>query len=278
MRTARLLLRNTGKTHSLRRFEDRVCLPVCCRVSAAFALLILPLLSHAADAVDGARIFRQSCSVGYCHGSGGTAGRAPKLIGRAYQQDFVLKVTRDGVPNTGMPGWKDRLKPAELDAVVAYVVQISGGLVQAGAASPAATTPAVEMSKEAQRGKALFFDPVRGTRCSTCHALEGMGTPAGPNLAAASYDPKAMREGKPATVRQARTTGGDAFPALVVEQSDAATKVYDLTLPPPVLRTFAKGQLSFSGGSQWRHSQAVTKYNDAEMGLIATYLRWVSAH
>ena len=97
-----------------------------------FPLLTLAADALAADAMDGARIFRQSCSVGYCHGSGGTAGRAPKLIGRAYQHEFAMKATRDGIPNTGMPGWKDRLKPAELDAVVAYVVRISGGQAQAG--------------------------------------------------------------------------------------------------------------------------------------------------
>ncbi|MBK5291921.1 MAG: c-type cytochrome [Acidobacteriia bacterium] len=245
-------------------------------------ILLLPLLSLAADPAEGAKIFRQSCSVGYCHGSGGTAGRAPKLIGRVYQHEFVMKVTRDGIPNTGMPGWKERLKPAELDAVVAYVVRISGGVLPAGAPASAAgaatAVAAVEMSKEAQLGKALFFDAVRGTRCSTCHALEGMGTPAGPNLAAAFYDGKAMREGKPATVRQARTPGGDSFPSLVVEQTDATMKIYDLTLPPPVLRTFVKGQVSFSGGSDWRHAKSVSHYSDAEMGLIEAYLRWAASH
>lgn len=51
----------------------------------------------------------------------GTVGRAPALVDRNFDAGFVLKVTSDGIPNTGMPALKDRLSPADLHAVVARV-------------------------------------------------------------------------------------------------------------------------------------------------------------
>lgn len=225
----------------------------------------------------GQAVFNKSCAVGYCHGSGGTAGRAPKLLGRNYEHQFVWKVTRDGIPNTGMPGWKDRLNASELDAVIAYVVKISGGKLDPKLAGSAAETgPAIPA--DAKRGKELFFDAVRGEgRCSTCHALDEMGIAIGPNLlSSGAFDRDTLRNGKPATVRLAKA-GSETFSALLVDQRPAETVVYDLALPLPVLRTFAKGEISFSSGAEWRHSKAVTKYSDADLDSVAAYLKWMAS-
>ena len=237
-------------------------------------LLLAVSLLPAADLDLGLRVFRTSCAVGYCHGSGGSAGRAPKLTGRQFEHAFVLKITRDGVPNTGMPGWKDRLNPAELESVVAYVTNISGGVVPA--TPTGAATQQQEMPAAAKRGRDLFTDALRGVyRCNTCHALEGIGTPVGPNLASGGpSNTAAIRAGKPGTVRLA-TSGGDSFPALVAEQGDWV-KVFDLTSPPPVLRTFAKGEISFSSGSSWQHSSAVKNYSDSELSAVEAYLQWLA--
>jgi mono/diheme cytochrome c family protein len=234
-------------------------------------LLLAACLAAVAQSPEGAKIFRQSCAVGYCHGSAGTAGRAPALVDRRFPADHVLKVVRDGMPATGMPGWKDRLSAGELNAVVAYVVHVSGGTGQAMAgATASASIPAA-----AKRGRDLFFDPVRATRCATCHALEGKGTAVGPNLAAGAPNVQLIRTGKPAAVRQARA-GSDAFPALLVEQKDDWTRVYDLTVAPPVLRTLAKSDLTWSSGASWKHSTAVASYSDADLQAIAGYLQWLS--
>jgi mono/diheme cytochrome c family protein len=226
-----------------------------------------------AQSQDGAKIFRQSCAVGYCHGSGGTVGRAPALVDRQFDAAFVLKVTSDGIPNTGMPAWKDRLSPAELNAVVAYVVKISGGSGTAvAAASPVSAIPA-----DARKGRDLFFDAIRGTRCSTCHAVEGKGIAIGPNLTAgAPPTMQAIRNGKPASVRQARVAN-DAFPALLVDQKEEWARVYDLTVPPPVLRTVAKAELSWLGGSSWKHADAISSYRDEDLRSVAEYLKWLSS-
>ncbi len=235
-------------------------------------------IAAAASAQDmGASVFNKSCAVGYCHGSGGTAGRAPKLTGRAFEHAFVHKVTRDGIPNTGMPGWKDRLNPTELDAVIAYVVNISGGKLDPKLAGSGASGPSMPTGAKAGRG--AFFDALKGEhRCSTCHALDEMGIAIGPNLLGSiPAGTAAMRAGKPAGIRLAKLASGESFPALVVEQNDAGTKLFDLTLPLPVLRTVPKGGVSFSSGSGWDHAKAAAKYTDAELASILAYLRWLAS-
>lgn len=99
------------------------------RVLATFALL-LSLHSFADEAPDGAAIYRAKCKS--CHGAD---GRADTKIGRqgkiedfstaTWQSEFtdakILEVLRDGVKNTKMKSYKDRLSPAELDAVAKHL-------------------------------------------------------------------------------------------------------------------------------------------------------------
>lgn len=238
------------------------------------ALSAAALAAWGQDFEKGAQVFRQTCAQGYCHGSGGTQGRAPKLIGRAYDGAAALKIIREGVPNTGMPGFGQRLSGAELDAVTAYVVRISGGDLSTLTAS--AKNAAAAMPADAAKGKALFFDALRGVnRCGTCHAMEGMGTAVGPNLATGSHTVEAIRNGKPASIRQA-SIGAERMPALVVEQTTDSVRFYDLGGMPPVLRTAAKGTVTFQGGSGWRHAEAIKGYSAADLEAIATYLNWAA--
>ncbi len=231
--------------------------------------------AFAQNAEQGAQVFRATCAQGYCHGSGGTQGRAPKLLGRNFDGPTAGKIVGDGVANTGMPGFKQRLSAAQLDEVIAYVVKISGGdmsTLRATAGAGAASIPAA-----ATKGKALVFDPLRGVdRCSTCHALEGVGSAIGPNLASSGpYTTVAIRQGKPATIRLAALRTGEKLPALVVEQGDPV-RLYDLGANPPVLRTLAKGDVTFAAGSPWRHADATGRYSDDEVSVIAEYLAWVA--
>lgn len=240
------------------------------------ALVALPLAAQ--DAANlGAEVFRKSCAVGYCHGSGGTQGRAPKMIGRNFDPDYVRRVTRDGIPNTGMPGWRDRLSPAEFEAVVDYVIKISGSNPSASTPAGAAAPETAPLPTEVQHGRRLFFDAVRGTRCGTCHALEGIGTPVGPNLAAlpAGNEPAIRRE-RAVSVRRARTSDGDSFPALIVEEKNGFLKLYDLSVPPPVLRTLPAGTVKWSAEREWNHARAVAHYSDEELRSVLAYLRWLA--
>lgn len=229
----------------------------------------------------GAEVFRKSCAQGYCHGTAGAQGRAPKLTGRNFDQPAVARIIYEGVPNTGMPGFKNQLAPEPLEAVIAYVVEISGGNYVPGA-SAATFTPTAAMPADAARGKALFFDAVRGVnRCGTCHSLEGMGTAVGPNLGTASAPDSVtvavIRKGRGVGIRLATVAGEQPFPALVMEQTADSFRIFDLSATPPVLRTVPKGDLTLSGGAVWLHSDSVRNYSDNELVAISAYLRWLAA-
>ena len=239
-------------------------------------LLLLTLPLTAQDLYEsGAKVFKLGCAQGYCHGSGGTQGRAPKLIGRTYDAAAAQKIIEAGVAGTGMPAFRERLSPEQLTAVTFYVVKVSGGDTSKVAAVSGST--ARKMPGDAAAGKAAFFDAYLGVdRCSTCHAIEDMGIAVGPNLATGGpYDAAAIRNGKPATVRLA-SARGDTFPALVAEQKGDVVRVYDLTVAPPVLRTFGKGEIAFANGSQWKHAQATRSYNDGDLQTVAAYIKWVA--
>ncbi len=232
---------------------------------STFLLLTAPLTAQ--DIFDqGSQVFKLSCAQGYCHGSGGTQGRAPKLIGRQYEQAFVIKTVQEGIPNTGMPGFKANLESSKLNAVVAYVLKVSGGDTSK-VSSLAAGAAAETMPVAAKRGKDLFFDAYKGIRrCGTCHSLEGMGIAVGPNLASGGP--------YPSTLRLATTKSGENFPALLVSQYPGDVRVYDLTAPPPVLRTFAKGEITLSSGAAWTHGQ---DYTASERENVNAYLKWIAA-
>lgn len=235
---------------------------------------VITAAAAAQNAEQGAEVFRATCAQGYCHGSGGTQGRAPKLIGRNFDGTAAAKIVGDGVPNTGMPGFKQRLSPSQLDDVVAYVVKVSGGDMKTLRSSAGAGSTGIPAA--AAQGKSLFFDALLSVdRCSTCHALEGVGTAVGPNLASGGpYAATAIRSGKPAAIRTVTLKSGEKLPALVVEQGDWL-KLYDLGANPPVLRTVAKGEAVFSSGSSWNHAVATKRYSDADVASIAEYLGWV---
>ncbi len=225
----------------------------------------------------GAKVFKLSCAQGYCHGSGGTQGRAPKLIGRTYDATAVRKIVENGVSGTGMPAFQERLSGEQMTAVVFYVVQISGGDTSKMDVSAGGRDGAKRLPDDAAKGKSAFFNAYKGVnRCSTCHAVEDIGLAVGPNLSTGGpYDAPGIRAGKDATVRMAAAAGGDTFPALLAAQKGETLQVYDLTVAPPVLRTFAKGEVKLSGGAAWKHAQATKAYTDEELQAVAAYLKWV---
>ncbi len=111
------------------------------RIAAAYSVVLLHCCSHvlaqtaslpsSLDLSDpqviasGATLFGKNCSVGYCHGSAGRAGRGPRLRGREWDKNYLFKVTYDGIPNSSMPAWKSRLTETEIGSIVAYILTLS---------------------------------------------------------------------------------------------------------------------------------------------------------
>lgn len=255
------------------------------------AVAVLLAAQSAADPAiitRGEKIFAQNCSVGYCHGMGGAAGHGPRLRGRSLPKDYLFKVTREGIPSSAMPAWKDRLKEEDIRAVVEYVTSLASATESVPAANPMpagagpATLPDFNGPPEAARGHALFFDATRDN-CGVCHAVGGRGIAIGPDLASlAAKSPAEIMSAIHATrsrhVLTAKLANGEEFPALLAEQNANQVRLYDLTVASPVLRTFLRSDvISMTPNPSWRHSDFVKAYSGSELEQVVTYLRWAGS-
>jgi mono/diheme cytochrome c family protein len=216
----------------------------------------------------GEKLFQTRCSVPYCHGPNGTAGRAPKLIGHSFTTREAFDIVANGTTK-GMPAFGSQLQADDIGAVVSYVMTLQGSAPE-GARPVAAKSP----TAEAQPGKALFFDAVRMGGCGRCHELERRGSRVAPDLTAA--DASMDLHSIPVShVMTAEAAGEPPFPCLVAEKSEKRVRVYDLTSALPVLRTFPPASVKLTDGSSWKHGDAVSGYSDAELQEIEKYLQSV---
>lgn len=220
----------------------------------------------------GEEIFNQSCAAGYCHGAKGVGGGAPRLAARGFDRAYINSVTSAGVSGTQMAAFGGSLPSADLAAVVAYVASLNG--IAPPASAPRGPAPAApKLPAEAERGRALFSEATRGfARCSTCHEVNGIGIPVATPIARVPADAAALKALATPGVATA-TAGGETMPVLMVARKTQSALFYDLTSPPPVLRTVAPADLRTTDGSSWRHSSVLGAYTDAELSAILAYLR-----
>jgi mono/diheme cytochrome c family protein len=239
----------------------------------------------------GEKVFSSTCAVGYCHGAGGAGNRGPRLRGRTFAAGYVERTVRQGIPNSAMPSFEDKLNAADLAAVVAYVTSIAapGGPAAAAPAGGSAGGPpppsnagsAAVPPPEAATGLDLFFDATRGTRCGTCHQASGRGLKVGPDVASATRrDPgglaAAMNSSRASLVRRVVLRSGESFPAVVAAEDQQTVRVFDLSAIPPSQRTLMRtGIASLEMDPGWSHRQAISNYSDAELADIARYLLWL---
>lgn len=225
----------------------------------------------------GSEVFTRNCAVAYCHGPQGSAGRAPQLAGRRFGRFRLFGVINDGIPNTSMPGFKDQLSLEDLDAVVAYIMSL-GKDAPSLADNKAAPAKVAAPPEEVKPGRELFFDPGRLASCGTCHLLDGWGVAVGPDvLAAKPKDIAELRAVSAKRVKTAHSAGEKPFPALPVDQTRGQLQVYDLTVSPPVLRTFLPAEVKVTEGTEWRHAAVTRSYSDEELRAILRYLGWLQS-
>jgi mono/diheme cytochrome c family protein len=243
-------------------------------MTRALLLLIIPALAWSQSS--GEKVFAQSCATGYCHGARGTPAGAPRLAGRGFDQSYITSTVMRGLPGTAMPAFGTTLSRADLGAVIAYVARLNGitnPTINLGPGPGTAGPGEPSLSAEAERGRALFFDALRGFgRCSTCHEVNGIGIPVTTPIATIPADAAALRALRTPDVWTA-TVAGEAMPALIVSQAKTRALFYDLTSAPPVLRTVDPGALKVTERSAWRHASVIGAYNDAELAPILAYLR-----
>ena len=208
----------------------------------------------------GEKVFAANCSVPYCHGANGGPGRAPQLAGHSLTASQLTNTVTNGRADRGMPSFAGVVPAGDLEAVIAYVMSLRGS----GSAMPARTA-----AKDSP-GKLLFFDAVRMGGCGRCHELERRGSPVASPLKNIPADLRGVEAGSSVTVS---APGETAFPGIIVERSDKRVRVYDLSSPLPVLRTFAPESVRVTAGSGWKHRDAIATYSDAELREIARYIQ-----
>ena len=239
----------------------------------ALLLLSAALRVCAQDAgvLRGEKVFQASCSVAYCHGPNGTAGRAPKLAGRTFTFRELYNTVFNGIADKGMPAFGAQLPADDITAVVTYLMTMQATPPPTGRQLP----PIRLIPAEVRPGQTLFFDAVRMGGCGRCHELEKRGSPVASDLKTAVV-PADLRAVAVRHVMTAQPVGETAFPAFLAERSERRVRVFDLSSPLPVLRTFTPNAVKLTDGSAWEHRNAVSAYSDPELGEIVKYLRWAA--
>lgn len=173
-----------------------------------------------------------------------------------------------------MPGFGESLRRPDLIAVVAYVATLNGvANPNIGAVGSAPAAP--EIAPSPLEAADLFSDAVRGfARCSTCHEANRIGISVATPITQVPGSASALRSLATPQVSTA-TAGGEAMPALVLSNTSRNVLLYDLTTPPPVLRTLEPASVKIAEGSTWRHVSVIGSYSDAELDAILMYLREV---
>lgn len=112
---------------TFRRFVDGVQWLVAALAALTVILLLVAQPSEASGAApdlgEGATVFASNCAG--CHGSDGSGGVGPALVGEDVLAGFVdsqsvARFVSVGVPGR-MPGFETRLTPEEIDAVAGLV-------------------------------------------------------------------------------------------------------------------------------------------------------------
>jgi len=187
--------------------------------------------------IDGTQIFRTRCSIGYCHGSEGKPGRAPKLRERDFTGAYLMKVVTDGIPSSSMPAFKGLLKPEEITAVVNYVLSLSGK-------PPVQQTEQATVSPNFDKGKALFFDAANENNCGVCHAIDGAGTAIGPDLRKLNRTRAeliaAIENPPQSKLTKITLKNGDTIQGIPTGES----RMWDTEGLPPVLRNIDKNDIA----------------------------------
>jgi putative heme-binding domain-containing protein len=213
---------------------------------AVAAILLLAGGLGAQERAVGRALFGQNCSIPYCHGADGGEGRAPALRGRVWNESDLRRTIADGIPDTSMPPFGDRLSAEELDSLVTFILSISTGM-ESGSAE--VRRGVGEAPWDLASGRSLFYEG----RCAVCHRFGRDDLP-GPDLNRASekrpfeilkdiLEPGAEVKAGKRFVR-IETTGGENFSGIEEDDGEGYLRVHDLSSEPPALRRLRREDVS----------------------------------
>jgi len=230
----------------------------------------------------GRRIYVGSCSMGYCHGLNGAGGGGPKLAGRKLSARYLTQVISNGVEETTMPAFKDRLTKEQLADLIAYLQTLTTATASESTSEPAAqehlptsgnkpsnqsetaasSKPVVstvtkedqEFMGNAANGRELFFGNTVTDNCRVCHTVKGIGGHIGPDLTSLTAkpakeilqsitSPHATVDGKYATF-VVTLRNGQKFTGVKRDEDQMTIRLYDISSLPPVSRSFLKSEVA----------------------------------
>ncbi len=252
------------------------------RLSALLVAAAIPLIGQNSSQIKvGEHQFALSCSIGYCHGVGGSAGRGPRLKDRQWDTSYLYKTIENGIPGTSMPAWKDKLSEAQISAVVSYILSLSVNKSETATLQPLTTQNAMPVN---QAGKELFFDPDNDRNCGVCHRLKDSGGSVGPALDTLAKKPESeiradliqefATAGKPAF--KILTASGETICGIQVREDSTRLQIFDLdSNGPPVLRTFSIGEIvrREECANRQVHAGFARLYSPAQLSQIAAYVK-----
>ncbi len=152
---------------------------------------VSPVAAKPGDADHGTEIYEKRCMG--CHGEEGE-GDGPaaerlnppprdfssgqyKIKTTAFDDmvpndDDLLRMVRDGMPGTAMPGWGDILSEQDMWDVIAYIKTFAGMEEEAPSAQVDYGEQVVSSAESIAAGEKLFHED---DRCSECHGQQGRG-------------------------------------------------------------------------------------------------------
>ena len=136
------------------------------------------------DLTEGKRTFTVHCI--QCHGLGGKGGghsrSGPSLTDNITMHgnslEAIYRVVAEGVPNTGMPKWKQKMAPERIQRVALFVHSLTGS--ESGDRKPSQRDIINASTFSAGNNKVPARSVFR-LHCAQCHGLSGNGG-IGPNL------------------------------------------------------------------------------------------------
>ena len=256
--------------------------PPHARLSVLLVAAAVPLIAQNDSQIKaGEHLFALSCSVGYCHGVGGSAGRGPRLKDRQWDRNYLYKTIENGIPGTSMPAWKDKLSQPQISAVVSYILSLSPNQSETATLQPLIKQRAMPVN---QVGKELFYDSDNDRNCGVCHRLKDSGGSVGPALDTLAKKTESeiranlilnlASTAKPAF--KIRTASGETICGIKVREDATQLQIFDLTSSgPPVLRTFSIGEIVHGEDcpNLQVHAGFARLYSPAQLSDIAAYLK-----
>jgi len=252
---------------------------ICVLCLLPFAFYARPQQNLQANIEAGSKLYASSCSMSYCHGASGAGGGGPNLKDREFTARYLDRVISDGIPGTGMPGFKRRYNKDQITQIVAFVLSLNpnnpnlksfnpsdSGEEQFSKTAPNSASQAVPEPKptelietsdlrgDASSGREIFFGTTQTQNCRVCHTVQGIGGKVGPDLTEiTSKSPREILRSIVAVNAEVSekystiviiTTKGERFTGVKRDENEKMVRLFDTSSLPPVSRAFLKSEIA----------------------------------